>query len=107
MKELILPIAKSPIVGLQYLSYPLNILLCEEDTTPWFYSEYIHLMWYTDCQGHFTFCNKDYLRTPNIFPHLDYQSFDKKLITNLNIKIDDFIKSSINNGWYIISSFDE
>ncbi len=96
-----LPIAKSPIVGLQYTAYTLNILLNYEDSLPWFYSNYIQLFWSSKKPLNFY---------PNSFsenPLLSCQVLKKEIIETHNINIHDFIIDCINSKEYFYSQYDE
>ncbi len=98
-----LPLAKSPVEGLQYLAYILGILLYYEECLPWFYSNYIQLVWRSDFTSHLTFF-------PNWFsmnPWLDVQVFKKDTMKINNINIHHLITNCINSKIYFYSSFDE
>jgi hypothetical protein len=100
MNTKILPIAKTPIIGLQYLAYPLCVLLNYEECFPWFYSNYIQLLWCRDFSPHFTF----YTVTS---PWLITQSISKDTIKKNNISIHSLIKNCIDSNIYLHSTFDE
>ena len=102
-----LPIAVSPISCLQYLSYPLNILANDDDYLPWFYSNYIQLIWNKDLSPLLTFYyHGDVPDCRNIL-WIDYQDFHKNIFALNNIDICSFIVNSINEGWYFYTSYDE
>lgn len=104
-----LPIAKSPIVGLQYLAYPLSIILNYEECYPWFYSNYIQLRWSRDLKNHLTFYFPGTEKIPEMLlnPWLDGQIMQKGTLESNDIdSIRLFIKS-IDEGYYIYSWFDE
>lgn len=103
MSRIQLPIGKSPVEGLQYLAYALNILLYYEECLPWFYSNYIQLVWNNDFTFSLTFF-------PNWFstnPWLDVQVLKKDTIKANNINIHDLIMNCINSKMYFYASFDE
>lgn len=98
-----LPIAESPVKGLQYLAYTLGILLNYEECLPWFHSNYIQLTWSSDFTSPLTFF-------PNWFstnPWLDVQVFKKDIIKSNHINIHNLIKNCIDCRIYFYASFDE
>ena len=98
-----LPIAESPIIGLHYLAYPLNILLNYEDCMPWFYSNYIQLVLSKDFSIPLTFYPNSFSTNPLLGCHV----MVKEIIQNNNINIHNFIMERINNKDYFYSTFDE
>jgi hypothetical protein len=105
MRNVQLPLAEPPINGLMYLANPLAILFNNNECLPWFYSEYVQLLW--DKKVNFLyFHNKFISEFPTCIPWLEFQCMDKKFITN-NIDIHKLIINAINDGWYIFSAYDE
>jgi hypothetical protein len=98
-----LPIAESPIVGLQCLAYALCILLNYKECLPWFYSNYIQLVWHSDFTSQLTF----YPNWFNTNPMLDVQVLKKDTIKVNNINIHNFIMNCINHKSYFYAAFDE
>lgn len=104
-----LPIAKSPIIGLQYLAYPLCIILNYEECYPWFYSNYIQLQWNKDLVSKFTFYLPCTEKIPEMvfIPWLDVQLMQKATSAANGVDIIRYIISSIDEGYYFYSHFDE
>lgn len=100
-----LPLSEPPIKGLHYLANPLAILFNDKDVLPWFYSEYVQLIWYVD-EKFLSFNGKYISEIPTSIPWLEFQCMDKKFIKGI-IDIQDFLVDAIDSGWYIISSYDE
>lgn len=104
MNNVQLPIAESPIVGLQYLANSLNILLNYEESLPWFYSNYIQLMSGTgfnfNCQLTFY---------PNWFSSIPLLKYHAIKVSELEPGTDiiRFLTDCVDNKNYIYSDFDE
>lgn len=104
MKSILqLPIADSPIIGLQYIAYPLCILLNYEESFPWFYSNYIQILWSTKYNSSPTF----FPESINTNPLLGVQYIKKQHLARHNISIHALIKESLESNQYIYSKFDE
>ncbi|MDP4095032.1 MAG: hypothetical protein Q8920_16945 [Bacillota bacterium] len=99
-----LPVAQSPITGLQYLAYPLSILLNHKECFPWFYSNYIQLQWNKKFAPHFTFFIDNFLMN---IPWLDMPSLNRRILQFNKIDLELFIINSIDEGYYFHSYFDE
>ncbi len=104
MNNIQLPIAKSPIIGYQYLAYPLTILANDNDYLPWFFSNYIQLIWNTDLSSLLTFY---FIDMQYNIPWINYQLFEKNFLKKNALDLNTFIIKCINDGWYFYSSFDE
>lgn len=104
-----LPIAKSPIIGLQYLAYPLSIILNYEECYPWFYSNYIQLRWSKDLKSHLTFYFPGTEKIPEMLlnPWIDGQLMQKSTLESNNIDSIRFFINCIDEGYYVHSWFDE
>lgn len=100
-----LPLAISPINGLQYIANPLTIILNDDDAWAWFFSDYVQLIWYKK-EKLLSFYNKYVNEIPTCIPGLEFQCLDKKFAIN-NLNIIQFIIDSIDGGWYVFSSYDE
>ncbi len=99
-----LPVARSPIVGLQYLAYPLSIILNYQECYPWFYSNYIQLQWNKQLVPHFTFFMDE---NTGVKPWIDQFMLRKSILQRNNVDIHSFIINSINDEYYFHSYFDE
>lgn len=98
-----LPMAESPIVGFQHIAYALGIILNDEESLPWYYSNYVQLVSGNSFATPITFY-------PNWFdtnPFLDVQAFKKEIMKFGNINLHSFIKDCIDNKTYFYSAFDE
>lgn len=100
-----LPLANPPIKGLHYLANPLAMLFDDENILPWFYSDYIQLIWYKDV-NFLSFHGKYISEFPTSIPWLEFQCLEKEFAIRAFDICDLFIKA-IDEGWYIISSYDE
>lgn len=98
-----LPMAESPIVGLQFIAYSLGIILNDKESLPWYYSNYIQLATGNTFRSTMTF----YPSWFNTNPFLDVQAFKKEVMKYGNINIHSFIKDCIDHQTYFYSSFDE
>lgn len=98
-----LPLAESPIVGLQYIAYALGIILNGEESLPWYHSNYIQLASGNTFSTSMTF----YPSWFDTNPFIDLQAFKKENMKYGNIDIHKFIKDCIDNKTYFYSAFDE
>jgi hypothetical protein len=107
MQIIKLPIVRSPICSLQYLAFPLVIVL-NNDNSPWFLSNYIQLE--APKEGLFDTwgCNVTFSGGwfPNV-PCLEYHIMERpdffKLPGNTVSKFNEYLKQ----GWYVEAIFDE
>ncbi len=97
-----LPLAASPIIGMQHLAYPLNILLNYKECLPWFHSDYVQIQ-YDEALSTFTFYKKDFFD----IPWLSWQLLKKNTFYCCGKDLSDFVVEFLRNGWYFCSSFDE
>jgi len=98
-----LKVAEAPIVGLQYLAYPLNVLLNYDEYRAWYYNNYIQILcnsagWYS--LRFFIGCNYE-------IPVLRCQALEKTTFVKMNCDIIRVIVDALNDGWYVTSNFDE
>lgn len=100
-----LPLADPPIKGLHYLANPLAILFINENVLPWFYSDYAQLIWYKEI-NFLSFHGKYISEFPTSIPWLEFQCLEKKFAVKA-FDICDLFVDAIDDGWYIISSYDE
>lgn len=100
-----LALVTPPINGLQYIANPLAIILNDEDSWSWFFSDYVQLIWYKE-EKLLSFYNKYINEIPTCIPCLEFQCLDKHFVIN-HLNIVQFIIDAINDGWYIFSSYDE
>jgi len=98
-----LPLAESPIIGLQYIAYTLGIVLNDEESLPWYYSNYIQLV----SGNTFLSAMHFYPAWYHTIPFLIVQAFKKEITKFGNINIHKFIKDCIDNQLYFYSVFDE
>ncbi|EPR10592.1 hypothetical protein [Ruminiclostridium papyrosolvens] len=101
-----LKINQPPIVCYLHHAYPLTSAMHHEDFNSWFFSNYIQLEY--RCQtkevNFFTYviCGNSVF-----IPILDYKILDLEFIFKSNIDIIEFIKNSIENGYYVTTYIDE
>lgn len=98
-----LPLAESPMIGLQYIAYTLGIVLVDKESLPWYYSNYIQLVSGKTFATSMSFHPSWF----NTVPILDFQAYKKEIMKFGNINIHRFIKDCIDNHTYFYSSFDE
>ncbi|MFL1674096.1 cysteine peptidase family C39 domain-containing protein [Paenibacillus dendritiformis] len=104
--ELVIP----PIVGYQYVAYPLCTALAREEALPWFYSNFIHLYCHQDLEGErasrsvpLTFYGEDFLRCPWLIT----QKLEREFVLDSHPGIVEFLVNSINSGYTISLYVDE
>ncbi len=107
MRSKQLPIAKTPIIGLQHLAYPLCIAMNDESCQSWYMNDYVQLEWDENFLSHFTFSNKIMFHNSFFSPCFEINIISKDVLLQNNVDITDFIINSINNNWYFYSTFDE
>ncbi|HEY0828013.1 MAG TPA: hypothetical protein VGE40_07960 [Bacilli bacterium] len=109
MVSRVLPLGQPPIIGYNYLSFPLSIMTNHEEYLPWFYSNYIQLCCSADFleQGtmNFDFYNYDFTVHP--LPWLDIQRISRELIFASYSDIKKFLMDSLDRGCYIYLFLDE
>jgi hypothetical protein len=98
-----LPLAESPIKGLQYIAYTLGIILNDKESLPWFYSNYIQLFSGNTLSASIGF----YPAWFDTNPLIDFQAYKKEIMKYGNINIHSFIKDCIDHRIYFYSVFDE
>jgi len=105
-------VSKSPIVGLQYLAFPLAVLLNHKECLPWFYSNYIQLEAPKDSLLDEWNCNVIFTGGHLLdIPCFKVHTLPKKHFCNVLCKDSSEIINNINgflsDDWYFISHFDE
>ncbi|MGG4104957.1 hypothetical protein AAXB25_13610 [Paenibacillus lautus] len=107
-KELELSIP--PIVGYQYLAYPLCTVLTRNEALPWFYSNFIHLYCHQDFDGEaasrsvpMTFYGEDFIRCPWLIT----QKLERDYVLDSPPGIIEFLINSIRSNYTISLHVDE
>lgn len=105
LNDHVLPIRMDPpILTYHFHAFPLGILFANEiDVEPWFYSNYIQLIYKPNDE-----CRFDFLH--NYFLFLDFferQDITRYIIKKYNIPLIDFLKNAIQNGNYIYTIVNE
>ncbi|WP_353049564.1 hypothetical protein [Paenibacillus sp. ISL-20] len=107
-KELELSIP--PLVGYQYLAYPLCTVLTRNEALPWFYSNFIHLYCHQDLDGEaasrsvpMTFYGEDFIRCPWLIT----QKLERDYVLDSPPGIIDFLINSIRSNYTISLHVDE
>lgn len=100
-----LAVVAPPIKGLQYIAYPLAIILNDEKGWVWFFSDYVQLIWYKN-EKLLSFYNKYINEIPTCIPCLEFQCLDKQFVIE-KMDVIQFMIDAIDSGWYILSSYDE
>ena len=100
-----LPLVMPPINGLQYIANPLAIILNDEASWAWLFSDYVQLIWYKE-EKLLSFYNKYVNEIPTCIPCLEFQCLEKQFVIE-NMDVIQFMIDAINSGWYIFSSYDE
>lgn len=102
----ILPLADNiPIKGLHYIANPLAIILQDQESWAWFFSDYVQLIWYKK-EKFLSYYNKYISEIPTCIPCLEFQCMDKQFILR-NFDVEKLLIDAIDEGWYIFSSYDE
>lgn len=104
--ELVIP----PIVGYQYVAYPLSTALVREEALPWFYSNFIHLYCHQDLEEEqasrsvpLTFYGEDFMRCPWLIT----QKLEREFVLDTQPGIVEFLENSINSGYTVSLYVDE
>lgn len=101
-----LELLEPPITCYLHHSYPLTVAMFHKDFDSWFFSNYIQLEYKVenDTLNFFTYP----LCGSTVFcPLIDYRILDLEFIFKANMNVIDFIKNSINQGYYVITYVDE
>lgn len=108
IKELELRIP--PIVGYQYLAYPLCTVLTRNEALPWFYSNFIHLYCHHDLSAEavsrtvpMTFYGEDFIRCPWLIT----QKLEREFVLDSPSGIIEFLIHSIRSNYTISLHVDE
>lgn len=108
IKELELRIP--PIVGYQYLAYPLCTVLTRNEALPWFYSNFIHLYCHHDLNSEaasrsvpMTFYGEDFIRCPWLIT----QKLEREYVLDSPSGIIEFLIHSIRSNYTISLHVDE
>ncbi|AZK48532.1 hypothetical protein [Paenibacillus lentus] len=104
--EIVIP----PIIGYQYLAYPLCTLFTRQETLPWFYSNFIHLYCYSHLDDDYassslplSFYGEDFVQCPWLIT----QKLERESILSSPEGIIDFLIRNINLGYTISLNVDE
>lgn len=101
-----LKLNQPPLICYLHHAYPLTVAMENEDFNSWFLSNYIQLEYRlkSDELNFFTYviCGNSVL-----IPLIDYRALDLDFIFKTNIDIIDFIRNSINIGYYVTTYIDE
>lgn len=105
MKSKILATIVPPITGLVDESYPLVVALAHERPWPWFYSNYIQMVFKNDDQMGYNvrFYKTDHrgIMWDTLNPWINYNIINVNFLKSLNMGIIDLIVRSIDNGYYM------
>ncbi|WP_251571593.1 BtrH N-terminal domain-containing protein [Paenibacillus sp. MER TA 81-3] len=104
--ELVIP----PIVGYQYVAYPLCTALTRKEALPWFYSNFIHLYCHHDLDEErtsgsvpFSFYGEDFIHCPWLIT----QKLEREIVLDSPPGIVEFLVNGINSGYTISLNVDE
>ncbi|UHA74012.1 BtrH N-terminal domain-containing protein [Paenibacillus sp. 481] len=105
-----LELAIPPIIGYQYVAYPLCTVLTRQEGIPWFYSNFIHLYCHFDLDGSraarslpLTFYGEDFLRCP----WLTTQKIERESILDSPRGVVNFLVDCIDSGYTVSLYVDE
>ncbi|AEY67383.1 hypothetical protein [Clostridium sp. BNL1100] len=101
-----LKINQPPIVCYLHHAYPLTSAMHHEDFNSWFFSNYIQLE-YRRQSKELNFFTYIICGNSVFIPILDYKILDLEFIFKNKIDIIEFIKNSIENGYYVTTYTDE
>lgn len=110
MSKKILKLAKTPIVCYPDYVYPLSVILNEEGSLDWFYSNFIQIYHEKDAKDspvNFYYSDRNNRLWDTRFSLLDYQNIQKDTIDKLNIDIVDFLTTIIDTDFYCYLYLDE
>ncbi len=103
---MVLELLNPPINSYLHHTYPLTVAMPHKDFNSWFLSNYIQLEYIvqSDTLNFFTYsiCGNSVL-----CPLIDHKFLDFEFIFKSGMDIIDFIKSSINLGYYVMTYVDE
>ncbi len=101
-----LELQQPPINCYLHHAYPLTVAMSHKDFNSWFLSNYIQLEYSVQSKT-INFLTYPICGTSCLCPLLDYKILDLEFIYISNIDIFDFIKTSINLGYYVMTYTDE
>ncbi len=101
-----LELQQPPINCYLHHAYTLTVAMSHKDFSSWFFSNYIQLEFNSQVKI-LNFLTYPICGTTVLCPLLDYRILDLEFIYKSNIDIFDFIKTSINLGYYVITYTDE
>lgn len=104
-----LSLADPPIIVRLHIAYPLAILLQDDDCLPWFYSHYIQLLCIDDVESHYNidFSFDDTGVEWSGCYWLSSMMMNKVMLDANKIALRDFIKSSIDQEYYVYTHADD
>ncbi len=101
-----LELNQPPINCYLHHAYPLTVAMSHKDFNSWFFSNYIQLQ--IDVKYYFlNFFTYPICGNSILSPIIDYKILDLEFIYKTNINIIDFIKNSLNLGYYVMTYTDE
>ena len=105
MNEELLPICKNPpITTYHHHAFPLGVLFADSiDIRPWFYSNYIQLVYDTNDKCAFNFMYTFFSQS-DLFEVL---LTSKQIINKFHIDLTDYIKNAIQTGYYLYAYTNE
>ncbi len=95
-----------PINCYLHHAYPLTVAMSHKDFYAWLFSNYIQLEYFGSSKT-LNFLTYPICGTDSLCPLIDYKRLDLEFIYKSNIDIFDFIKTSINLGYYVVTYTDE
>lgn len=110
MNKKILKLAELPVNCYPDYAYPLSVILNEDKSLDWFYSNFIQIYHTKDMKTspvNFYYSDLNNRLWDTRFPLLDYQTIHKDTIDKLGIDIIDFIKTIIDTENYCYLYLDE
>ncbi|EPR07708.1 hypothetical protein [Ruminiclostridium papyrosolvens] len=101
-----LELNQPPINCYLHHAYPLTVAMSHKDFNSWFFSNYIQLQ--INVKYYFlNFFTYPICGNSILSPLIDYKILDLEFIYKSNTNIIDFIKSSLNLGYYVMTYTDE
>ncbi|KEO84420.1 hypothetical protein [Tumebacillus flagellatus] len=107
MKSKQLPLGKPIIHGFQFYAYPLSILAVHEEARPWLHSNFLQLCFYRDFEEGFVVPIAPYLYDYAVNPYLSVQRIQRETLKTFKTSILEFIRESIDRGWYLHLNIDQ
>ncbi|WP_236841348.1 hypothetical protein [Brevibacillus formosus] len=105
VESVMLPVVQPPIFGYQFFAFPLCIVLKDERSLPWLYSNFIQVCF--DKRPNppvpFTFYIHDY----KLNPWLHVEHFERGTMSIVQRNIVDFVRDCLLYGYYVYLNVDE